>query len=81
MSKEDKTVIDMRNMGFLHIQCQLQLFFQKHPALLTDNLGMCFRPFDDDNEVSSPREPPPQALSEPGVNLSAHRAPVIQPMV
>ena len=30
-------------------------------------------------EVSSPGESHPQALSEPGVNLSAHRAPIIQP--
>ncbi len=32
------------------------------------------------DEVSSPGESHPQALSEPGVNLSAHRAPIIQPM-
>ena len=32
-------------------------------------------------KVSRPREPPPQSLSEPGVNLSAHRAPIIQPSV
>jgi len=31
--------------------------------------------------VSSARELPPHALSEPGVNLSAHRAPIIQPSV
>jgi len=30
-------------------------------------------------KVSSPGESHPQALSEPGVNLSAHRAPIIQP--
>jgi hypothetical protein len=30
-------------------------------------------------QVSSPGESHPQALSEPGVNLSAHRAPIIQP--
>jgi len=30
-------------------------------------------------EVSSPGESHPQALSEPGVNLSVHRAPIIQP--
>ena len=27
--------------------------------------------------VSQPREPPPQLLSEPGVNLSIHRAPIV----
>jgi len=34
-----------------------------------------------DDEVSSARELPPHALSEPSVNLSAHWAPIIQPMV
>jgi hypothetical protein len=33
------------------------------------------------DKVSRPREPPPRPLSEPGVNLSAHRAPIIQPSV
>jgi hypothetical protein len=32
-------------------------------------------------EVSGAGELPPCALSEPGVNLSAHRAPIIQPSV
>ena len=31
-------------------------------------------------ESSSPREPPPQALTEPDVNVSAHPAPIDQPM-
>jgi sarcosine oxidase subunit beta len=35
--------------------------------------------FEHFDEVSSPGESRPQALSEPGVNLSAHRAPIIQP--
>ncbi|MBF0103951.1 MAG: sulfatase-like hydrolase/transferase [Deltaproteobacteria bacterium] len=30
------------------------------------------------DEVSGPREPPPRALSEPDLNLSAHPAPIIQ---
>ncbi len=34
-----------------------------------------------DYKVSRPRKPPPRPLSEPGVNLSAHRAPIIQPLV
>jgi hypothetical protein len=32
-------------------------------------------------EVSGAGEPPPCALPKPGVNLSAHRAPIIQPSV
>ena len=34
-----------------------------------------------DDEVSSPGESHPQALSEPDLNLSAHPAPIIQSMV
>lgn len=33
-----------------------------------------------DYKVSRPREPPPKSLSEPYVNLSAHTAPIIQPL-
>ncbi|MDP3362434.1 MAG: hypothetical protein Q8S52_09960, partial [Methylobacter sp.] len=28
---------------------------------------------------SHPREPPPQVLTEPDVNVSAHPAPIVQP--
>src|SRR6476646_7694557 len=38
-------------MGFLHIQRQLQLAFQKGTAFLADGLGMSLRPFDNDDEV------------------------------
>ncbi len=31
-------------------------------------------------QSSSPREPPPQALTEPDVNVSAHPVPIIQPL-
>src|SRR5215475_13502733 len=51
MPQKDEAVIDVGDMGFLHIQRQLQLAFQKDPALLADGLGMGLRPFDDDNEV------------------------------
>ena len=34
-----------------------------------------------DHQVSNAGELPPYVLSEPGVNLSAHRAPIIQPLV
>ena len=33
------------------------------------------------DRVSRPREPPPRALVEPYVNVSAHTAPIIQPSV
>ena len=66
----------------------------QQPALgLMDRKTMALEPFSQNiiyplgvtlvaehqNKVSSPGESHPQALSEPGVNLSAHRAPIIQP--
>lgn len=33
-----------------------------------------------DHKSSSPRELPPQALAEPDVNVSAHPAPITQPL-
>src|SRR5450631_261310 len=51
MPQKDEAVIDVGDMGFLHIQRQLQLAFQKGTALLADGLGMGLRPFDDDDEV------------------------------
>src|SRR5262245_39620153 len=51
MPQKDEAVIDVSDMGFVHIQRQLQLTFQKGPALLADGLGMGLRPFDDDDEV------------------------------
>jgi len=34
----------------------------------------------EDDKSSSPRELPPRALTEPDVNVSAHPAPIVQPM-
>ena len=51
VSEEDEPVVDVGDMGFLHIQRQLQAAFQKHPAFLADGLGMCLGPLDDDHEV------------------------------
>jgi hypothetical protein len=42
------------------------------------DLSGIFFPFAANNEVSSPGESHPQALSEPDVNLSAHPAPIIR---
>src|SRR5260370_9422295 len=51
MPQKDEAIIDVGDMGFLHIQRQLQLAFQKGTALLADGLSMGLRPFDDDDEV------------------------------
>ncbi|WP_187436518.1 hypothetical protein [Bradyrhizobium hipponense] len=44
MPQKDEAIIDVDDMGFVHIQRQLQLTFQKGPALLADGLGMGLRP-------------------------------------
>jgi hypothetical protein len=51
MSQKDEAAADVGDMGFLHIQRQLQLAFQKGTAILADRLSMGLRPFDDDDEV------------------------------
>ncbi len=43
-------------------------------------LGLCLAATQN-HQVSNAGELPPCVLSEPGVNLSAHRAPIIQPPV
>ncbi len=65
--------------GLVRVQGQPSLFDQ------LGHLRQCrfglLPTFAQDNKVSRPRELPAQPLSEPGVNLSAHRAPIIQPPV
>jgi len=39
----------------------------------------CVQRYKGNHKSSSPREPPPQALTEPDVNVSAHPAPIVQP--
>ena len=53
MSKEDEAVIDMSNMGLLHIQSELQFAFQKVTTLIAYGLSLSFSPFDNDNKVIS----------------------------
>ncbi|KAF5437965.1 hypothetical protein C5S35_01355, partial [Candidatus Methanophagaceae archaeon] len=48
------------------------------PQIISKCSGF-FLVFETDDKVSNAGEPPPYVLSEPGVNLSAHRAPIIQP--
>ncbi len=51
MSQEDKAVIDMSNLGLLHVQRKLEFAFQKVSALLSDHLRLLFGAFDDNNKV------------------------------
>lgn len=44
MPQKDEAIIDVGDMGFLHIQRQLQLAFQKGPALLAGGLAWAFVP-------------------------------------
>lgn len=72
----NRTVSDMR---LVRMKAQTVL---GHPSTY---LGKCrlgrFPARTHHDKVSRSREPPPQPLSEPGVNLSAHRAPITQPPV
>ena len=52
MPQKDEAVIDVGDTGFLHIQRQLQLAFQKGTAFLADGLGMSLRPFDNARDFS-----------------------------
>jgi hypothetical protein len=67
----------------VHYSGLFAIDLQPHPGLQLI-LDPPFEPFtlitSKDDKVSSPGEFHPQALSEPGVNLSAHRAPIIQPI-
>src|SRR5450759_546729 len=49
--KKDEAVIDVSDMGFLHIQRQLEFAFQKGAAFLANGLGMGRRPLDTDDKV------------------------------
>jgi len=49
--EENKPVIDVGDMGLVHIQRQFQAAFQKGPSFITDGLGMCFGALDDNDEV------------------------------
>jgi len=59
------------------VEWQNRLLDSVYPILYLDCIVLKIR---QDNRSSSPREPPPQALREPYMNVSAHTAPIIQPM-
>jgi len=72
-------ILAVHNPGFLRIYRQSALLettdnLCHHPLSLPPALAM-------KQAVSNAEEPPLHVLSEPGVNLSAHRAPIIQPLV
>ena len=65
--------------GLLGMQCKTP--FRDQLLHLVQGLA-CLRFVTAHNDkVSNAEEPPLHVLSEPGVNLSAHRAPIIQPLV
>jgi hypothetical protein len=65
--------------GFLFIQLQLQPC--EHGSGMVQRLRRFFLASTEDQQASNAEELPLYVLSEPGVNLSAHRAPIIQPPV
>ena len=56
--------------------------FKQRPSstIYADKLMLGIQPQLTDASSSSPRELPPQALTEPDVNVSAHPAPIVQPL-
>lgn len=51
VSQKDEPVVDVGDMGLLHIQRKLQATSQKGPAFLAYLRGVGLRPFDDDNKI------------------------------
>ena len=49
--EEDEAIVDVGDMGPVHIQRQFQAVLQKGPAFLADGLGMCLGALDDDRKV------------------------------
>ena len=79
VAEEDNAVIHVGDISLFHIQREFELTFQKRPARFAYRFSMRVGSFDDHDEVSSPGESHPEALSEPYVNLSAHTAPALEP--
>ncbi len=52
---------------------------QTNFELYTKQIGIGLPITEEPSQVSSPKELPLQALSEPDVNLSTHPAPIVQP--
>jgi hypothetical protein len=84
-AKKGKAVVILRleagkldNLRFLNGQLQQKL----SQALTEDSREspLVFAILEAADKSSSPREPPPQALTEPDVNVSAHPAPIVQPL-
>ena len=51
--KKDKAVIDVGDMGLLHIQRQLQFTFKELTTFFTNGFGVRLRPFNGDDKVIS----------------------------
>ena len=51
MSKEDESVVDVGNMGLVHIERQLEFTFQERPAFFADGLRVSLRSLDNDDKV------------------------------
>ena len=68
------------SLGFVPVDLQIQFSFYVAGDTFFDSFS-CFSCFDEYHKESRPKEPPLKPLAELYVNLSAHTAPIIQPMV
>lgn len=51
MSQKGKPVVDMSNMGFLHVERQFKRAFQKQLTFFTNGLSMCLISLNDDYKI------------------------------
>jgi hypothetical protein len=49
--QKDEPIVDVGDMGFVHIQRQFQAAFQESAAFSADCFCMCLCPLDDDDKV------------------------------
>jgi hypothetical protein len=71
--------INYPGLFWIHLHIKLSQFLQEPVIYCLDKPIPSLKAVHEDNQVSSPGESHPQALSEPDVNLLAHPAPIIQP--
>ena len=74
------TVLSTDNFAFVLVHLHLEFSLKETADTCYHAMSGTFRLYQDD-QVSNAEELPLCVLAEPGVNLSAHRAPIIQPPV
>ncbi len=74
------TVLSTEDFAFVPVDLNLECSLKETADTCYHTMSGTFRLYQDD-QASNAEDLPLYVLSEPGVNLSAHRAPIIQPLV